>query len=98
LRSCSHRGLAPENGEIERELDKFFVARKGEASATWHYTDFIDPKELKKQRIREKMYLARYGHLPLNTWDDMDVVEMRRHLEALSEIVKEAYKSRSEDD
>jgi hypothetical protein len=56
--------------------------------ACWNSIIQIDPVELEKLRMHQKMALARYGRQSLLQWGDTDVIEIRGWYEALRDLMK----------
>lgn len=57
--------------------------------AYWHHLVTFDVVQYEKSRFRMKMFLARYGRQNVLQWDDVEVLEIRRYAEALSELLSE---------
>lgn len=61
--------------------------------AYWHHLIEIDVAEREKSRYRIKMFLARYGRQNVLQWDDVEVAEIRRYAEELSNLLTEENES-----
>lgn len=46
-----------------------------------------DPNELLKQRMRQKMYLARYARLDVHSWEHREVNELNEYYSMLGDIL-----------
>lgn len=58
------------------------------SAATWDKLVEIDPDELLKRRLEQKVYLARYARQDLFGWEHRDVTELKAYHDALSELVR----------
>ena len=47
----------------------------------------IDPAEREQQRIKQKMYLARYGRESVFVWEDREVSELDTYFLALVDLI-----------
>lgn len=59
----------------------------------------IDPVELERARMKQKVYLARYARQDVFSWEDREVVELQRYFEELADIISQenAISRRQED-
>lgn len=54
----------------------------------WHLFLGLEPAEVLKMRMKQKMYLARYGRQDIYQWEHREVIEIELAMQALTEIVK----------
>lgn len=57
--------------------------------AAFQYLFSVEALDLERQHYRRKAFLARYGRQSVLQWDDVEVSEINRHVEALAELIKE---------
>ena len=53
----------------------------------WDKLVFIDPEEQLHMRYKQLAYLGRYGKQNVTQWQDVEVLEMDRHFQALADLV-----------
>jgi hypothetical protein len=58
-----------------------------EKGALWDVE--VDPVELERARIKQKMYLARYARQDVFSWEHREVTELQRYFDELAAIVRE---------
>jgi hypothetical protein len=56
-------------------------------NATWPLRTWIDPDNLARVRKLQRMQLARYGHVPVFDWNEVEVNEFKEWYEALDEVL-----------
>jgi hypothetical protein len=60
----------------------------GHIDACWDLLISIDPGERLKQRVQQKIYLARYARQDVFAWETRETSELDAYFEATSEMIK----------
>jgi hypothetical protein len=63
------------------------MTKDGEPAVGWQHYVEMDGDELRADRDRMKIRLARYAHVPMSYWDDKDVAELKYWFEKLRELL-----------
>lgn len=61
----------------------------GTTDALWHFLFDSTPREILKAREMQLIALARYGRQSLHQWGDVEVMEVRRWVARLNELLEE---------
>jgi hypothetical protein len=61
----------------------------GPADAVWQFLIDIDPTLRLKMRMRQKLYLARYGRVGIFDWEERELSELDAYFKALSDMLAE---------
>jgi hypothetical protein len=89
--SLKHRGWDSRDPyELKDKLNEVTFFFDSGADAYWHSLAGADPAAVLKDRMKEKMYLARYAHISPFEWADRPLSELHEHFEALHEIIVES--------
>jgi hypothetical protein len=72
---------------VEERLEK--LAFHSESGAFWDKRILVEPAEVERGRMMQKVYLARYARQSLFEWEHREVRELQEYYEALEDIVKQ---------
>jgi len=76
---------------VYRSLNILSVYSDGPSDAVWHYLLDWNANEIRENREKKKMMLARYAGQSLLQWDDIETVEIDRYFEILREIIEQEH-------
>jgi hypothetical protein len=93
-----HRGWdSRDPEELKEKLNRVTYFFGTAADAYWHSNASVDPQEVLKNRMKAKMYLARYAHISPFEWADRPISDLHEHFTALSEMIQETKGAGTED-
>lgn len=87
LSRCQNGGLSPYPEIRSKQLERLGVDASSITRCVKYLVSQVDPAELLRVRMRQKMELGRYGRQCVLQWDDVPLLEFQRYHKALIEVV-----------